>query len=238
MKDQLSLQEKRNELPEIVYSQEMIDYFYAKLRDLKEFYKELDEYKISINKLQTILLNKKWNSYDLSLMALFENIKPKELATYDKYIDVSGIVNVPNWEKLDNDYAKQFNELTANFGEIEKSDLDKKWVCKKFNLEYMILIHHFPNLIKALGKIKGKRRDWKKLDEEYCKRLNELYINKKNLFIGRVITFEYVGSLLNVKDKSLRKLPKLMNKVRDIEIKHSIKGNARLSLYIKNNSLK
>ena len=203
------------------------------VKDLKEFYQDINDYKISVGKLQAILLNKTWNAYDLCLVALFEGIKPKELAAYDKYTDISEVVKAPNWKALDDSYTKQFNELAASFSEIDKVSLDKKWICKRFNLEYLILIHHFPNLVKALSIIKGKKRDWKKLDDEYCKRLNELYRKKKYLFIGRVITFEYVGSLIGVKDKSLRRLPNLMNEVREIEVRHSIRGNARLSLYLK-----
>ena len=203
------------------------------VKNLKEFYQGLNDYKISVGKLQAILLNKTWNAYDLCLVALFENIKPKELATYDKYTDISEVVKAPDWKALDESYTEQFNELAINFNEIDKVVLDKKWICKKFNLEYLILIHHFPKLIKALSKTKGKKRDWKRLDNEYCQKLEELYVIKKHMFINRVITFEYVGSLLGIKDKSLRRLPKLMNKVRDIEARHSIKGNARLSLYLR-----
>ena len=203
-------------------------------KELNIFYSGLGDFEITVNKLQSLLLNKSWNSYDLSLLALFENIRPYELSKYKNYKCVNEVIAAVNWKKLDEEYTNKFIEITKDFNENDKFKLDKKWICKELNLEYSVLVHHFPKLIKTLSMIKGKKRNWEKLDEEYCDKLEKLYLRKKDLFIGRVLTFEYIGSLLDVKDKTLRRLPKLMIKVREIEIKHSIKGNAYLSIYIKN----
>lgn len=38
--EELNLKKQKHDLPNVIYSRDMVDYYYAKLRDLKEFYKE------------------------------------------------------------------------------------------------------------------------------------------------------------------------------------------------------
>lgn len=205
------------------------------VHDLKKYYEEISDYNMTKAKLQNILLNKTWNPYELSLIALFENIKSKDLAAYKKYTNVDKVIEGVDWIKLDNDYTEQFIKITSTFSEIDKIQLNKKWLCDKFGLNYMILVDHFHKLIKCMNKIKGKRRNWEMLDIEYCDKLDKLYKNKKELFIGRVLTFEYIGSLLGVKDKTLRRFPKLKISVINIEVKHTIKSNKWITNYLKKN---
>ena len=206
------------------------------VRDLKKYYEEISDYNMTEAKLQNILLNKTWNPYELSLVALFENIEPKDLVSYKKYVRVDKVIEGVDWVKLDNDYTEQFIKIASTFSEIDKLQLNKKWLCDKFDLSYMILVDHFHKLIKCMSKIKGKKRNWEMLDVEYCEKLDKLYKDKKELFIGRILTFEYIGSLLGVKDKTLRRFPKLMMKARIIEANHTIKNNKWINAFIKTNA--
>ena len=194
-------------------------------KELNIFYSGLDGFEITVNKIQALLLNKSWNSYDLALVALFENIRPYELSKYKNYKNVNEVIAAVDWKKLDEEYTNKFIEKTKDFNENDKFKLDRNWICKELNLEYSVLVHHFPKLLKTLSEIKGKKRNWEELDKIYCEQLNNLYKNNRERFVNRILTFEYIAQVLGISLNKFRKLPNLRIRSREIIIKNTIKAN-------------
>lgn len=186
------------------------------IKDLIEFYKDIDGYTMNINKLQPILGGNNWNPYEISLLAIFEEIPVDELSRYNL-----GVKNkkseAPN---LDNEYCEKFELLVKGFGEIDKLKLSKKWIAEQLGLPILKLRYPcMPKLCKKISDFRGKKCNWKKLDSEYCVILNELVKTQPELFKGKNITKEYIGIILGVRDKTLRRFPKLQSKVYKLEKK-------------------
>ena len=59
----LGFKKRKPELPKTIYSQDMVNYFYARMRDLKEFYKQADYYYQAIEKIANINYGEYDNSF-------------------------------------------------------------------------------------------------------------------------------------------------------------------------------
>ncbi len=72
----IGLTEERHELPNVIYSRDMVDFYYAKLKDLKEFYREtkLDYY--ALEKISNIPYGQYDNSFN-GVDAMNEDMKTK-----------------------------------------------------------------------------------------------------------------------------------------------------------------
>lgn len=188
------------------------------IKDLMDFYKDLDGYIMNINKLQPILCGYNWNPYEISLIALFEELSVKDLAKFTLGVNSKKV----QIDKFDEEYCDKFILLVKGFGEIDKLKIDKKWISEQLGLPVSrIRCSCMPKLCKTISDFKGKKSNWKKLDSEYCVKLNELVKNQPELFEGKNITKEYIGTILQVRDRTLIRLPKLTNKAYQLEKKYN-----------------
>lgn len=192
--------------------------------DLQEFYKDLDGYSMSLNKMQTMFCNQKWNSYELSLLALFEGIRPHDLALYKGY---KGKRNGIDWKSFDKECAEKLSLIVSDFKEKDKIVIDRKWASEKLNIKYCYVRDNMPLLRRAINNFKGNQLDWKKLDQEYCDELSLLIKNEPMLFDNVLITKKYISSLIGVKDETLRRLPKLKEMVFQMQTK-ALESNKEL----------
>ena len=187
---------------------------------LNEYYSDVDGYKMTAQKLQTIFLNRNWNSFELSLVAMFEKINTSDLAYHKNYLDINDVCKRVDWEKLDIELTRRFTELVSGFDEIQKIDVNLDWVSEKLEIEKRYIKDNLPCLLRTVWSYRGKKNNWEKLDSSYCLKLNELIKTKPQLFEDKLITKAYIGSLLGVRDCSLRDLPELMKMVIELKKTH------------------
>ena len=157
-----------------------------------------------------------WNPYEISLISFFEGIPVSELLKFNLGLK-SEKIKAPN---LDDEYCEKFKLLVSGFGEIDKLKLSKRWIAEQLGLPLLKLRYPCrPKLCKKISNFRGKKCNWKKLDTEYCIKLNELVKTQPELFKGKNITKEYIGIIIGVRDKTLRRFPKLQSKVYKLEKK-------------------
>lgn len=207
------------------------------VNDLKTYFANLPDYRMTVYKLQTILLNQKWNPYEVALIALFEGIEAKELASYENYPGVDEVVKPFDWEALDDSLCERFAQITKELGEIERLDINKEWVAAKLGINKKMMREKLPWLLKLIRTSRSQGK-WATLEKAYCDKLDDLYQNERGLFLDKVLTFKYIGSLIGVKDLTLRRFPLLKEKVRQIQLKHTIKSNKWLRIYSQKLELK
>ena len=188
------------------------------IKDLMLYYKDVEGYTMNLNKLQPILCGHNWNPYEISLLSLFEEITPKELSKFSLGIKNKKI----QMDKLDEEYCERFEFLVKEFTEIDKLKINRKWVSEQLQIPMLrIRYPYMPKLCKKISDFKGCKCDWNKLDKEYCEKVEKLVKTSPELFVSQKITKKYIGSILEVRNKSLRMFPMLTKKVYQLERRYN-----------------
>ena len=193
------------------------------IEDLNEYYKGIKEF--NLNGLNSILGDNNWNPYEICLLGLFENIKPKDLVK--RKIKLTKNNRRINWTKLDEELTQRFVEYSKTLSIKEIKEINLIIVAKHFNIRRDHIYKKLPLLYKEFYKVKYKY-NLKKLDDESCFIINKL--NNNEYFKDKVITMKLISDILNLSINTLRHLPKLKQLIIDLEMKY----NGRV-FYRKNN---
>ena len=170
------------------------------LVDLKNYYKNYSDFDITKGRLATIYRDEYLNVFDVLLIAYFERISVDELCGKKEKIK---------------DRTKNFDERVKY---LYKSGKNKLQIASIMGVDKevvrQILLGTYDKPKNAKPRFRSKKWDWKKIDSDSCLKLDE-WINKNEL--PYPLTKKVVSIKLGLKDKSLRNLPNLKEKIKKIK---------------------
>lgn len=184
------------------------------IEDLNEYYKGIKEF--NLNGLQSLLGDNNWNPYEICLLGLFENIRPKDLVK--RKIRIFENNKRINWVEVDEELTKRFIEYSETLTIKEIKELDLIKLSKFFKVKRDHIYKKLPLLYKEFYKVK-KKYSLKNLDDECCSIINKLV--DENYFKGKVITMNLISEALGISINTLRHLPKLRQLIIDLEIRYN-----------------
>lgn len=159
--------------------------------DIQKYYSGLDNFSITKGRLISVYRNNSFNPYDILLLSMFERIDPHDLAIYNGS-------SKPKHLAFDN----KVKELYRTGESINK-------ISKKMNVNHevirQILLGTYDKPKHLCSPYRCKRWDWDKIDKDCC----EMFYDKIKDVNVKSISKGTVAELFNLKDKSLRNLPKL-----------------------------
>ena len=166
------------------------------VKEINKFYEDLD-YRISRDRLELVLYENSYNSFDIVFIAYFFKIKSCDLY-YRRVYELDSLLDI----------NKRVVQLYNR--DYMHKDISKRLLISKMN-EIRILKKEINNYNGVAKRTKRSIEYWAELDNVYSSdfiniigRLNNQKINKRN-----------VATLLNLKDWKLRKLPKLRYKINE-----------------------
>ncbi len=170
-------------------------------RDMAMYYDGLKSYDINKLRLAYIFRNKFFNAYEILLVAMFEDITPKELCLYKGYTEPKHIT-----------FDRRVRELSQQ-GKNTYEIANAMNVCHEVVRQVLMGTYDKPKPQGSYSPYRSKKWDWETIDDKCCKEFNskvENYIasNPKTIISRRI-----VGELFNLKDKSLRNLPRLQKMI-------------------------
>lgn len=172
-------------------------------RDMKVFFDGLQSYNINKLRLAYIFRNKSFNAYEILLVAMFENITPKDLCTYKGYIEPKHITFDRRVREL-----SQQGKNTYEIAEILNT-------CHEVVRQVLMGTYDKPKPQGSYSPYRTPKRAWSTIDDNCCKEFN---IKVENYIASNpkaVISRRIVGELFDLKDKSLRNLPRLQQMIMD-----------------------
>lgn len=182
--------------------------------DLNDYFKGTKEF--NLNGLQSLLGDNNWNPYEICLLGLFENIKPKDLVK--RKIKITEHNKRINWIELDKELTKKFVEYTKTLTIKDIKELDLIKVSKILKIRRNYIYKKLPLLYKEFYRVK-KKYNLKNLDDECCSVINKLV--DENYFKGKVITMNLISGALGISINTLRHLPKLRQLIIELEIRYN-----------------
>ena len=168
--------------------------------DLENFYKNYKDFDITKGRLATIYRDKYLNVFDIFLIAFFEEINVDELCDKRKKVrDKSEVFD----EKVRNLYKEgnNKNQIASIMG------VDKEVIRK-------VLLGTYDKPKNSKPRFRSQKWNWEEIDEVSCSKLNE-WIRRNEL--PSPLTKTTISNKLGLKDKSLRNLPNLKRKIRDLK---------------------
>lgn len=169
-------------------------------RDMSEFFNGLNSYDITKQRLASVFRNIYFNPYDISLIAMFEGIAPKDLCAYSGYIEPKHI-----------SFDRQVRELYTQGKSICA-------ISKNLNANHevirQILLGTYDKIKSNAKPYKSSKWDWETIDDNCCR---EFKIKIKSLNAERKVSRRTVAELFNLKDKTLRNLPRLKKMIFDYQ---------------------
>lgn len=164
-------------------------------QDMACFYKGLQCYDITKNRLAYVFRNNSFNAYDILLIALFEEIPPKELCVYFGYTEPKHVA----FDKQVRELYKQGNSICA--------------ISKSLNVNHEVIRQI---LLGAYDKKTVRKQyyvcpkwDWEAIDNKCCDLFGAFV--RSGCKVSRATVAEY----FHLKDKSLRNLSKLKKLISD-----------------------
>lgn len=122
--EELNLKKKKHELPNIIYSRDMVDYYFAKLKDLKEFYKEAGSDYHALEQISNIPYGEYDNSFK-GVNALDENVEIRH--SYSKINDYYQcpfryyIGNILGIDPFEGNFATKFGGIAHKIFELHNN---------------------------------------------------------------------------------------------------------------------
>lgn len=127
----LGFKERKPDLPKVIYSQDMVNYFYARMRDLKEFYKQSDYYYQAIEKIANIHYGEYDNSFtgvdamneDMEIKHSYSKINEYYQCPFKYYVS-----NILSIDPFEGNFATKFGTVAHKIFELhndEGFDFDK-----------------------------------------------------------------------------------------------------------------
>lgn len=166
------------------------------LQDINAFYTGINKLNITKNRLAYIFRNLSYNPYDILLVSLFQNIKPKHLCSYEGS-------SKPKHMMFDEKVRTMYRSgLSMNkISQILKANHE---------VVRQVLLGTYDKPKHACSTYRSKKWDWDKIDAECCR---DFYV-KVTALGNTPVTKSTVAELFGLKDKSLRNLPKLNDMIR------------------------
>ncbi len=127
----LKLKTKKNDLPNVIYSKDMVDFYYAKLRDLKEFYKEAGSDYHALEQISDIPYGQYDNSFtgvnalneDMELRFSYSKINDYYQCPFRYYVG-----NILEIDPFEGNFATKFGSVAHKIFELHNNpdfDFDK-----------------------------------------------------------------------------------------------------------------
>ena len=172
-------------------------------RDMKVFFDGLQSYDINKLRLAYIFRNKSFNAYEILLVAMFEDITPKDLCSYIGYVEPRHIT----FDKRVRELSQQ-GKNTYEIAEIMNT-------CHEVVRQVLMGTYDKPKPQGSYSPYRSQKRDWATIDDNCCKEFNSKVENYIASNPKAIISRRIVGGLFNLKDKSLRNLPRLQQMIMD-----------------------
>lgn len=164
-------------------------------RDMTEYFNGLKSYDITKQRLANLFRNNYFNPYDISLIAMFENITPKDLCAYIGFTEPKHIMfdrQVRELRQQGKSYAEIAGIMNVNHEVIRQ-----------------ILLGTYDKSKSNAKPYKCPKWDWETIDNNCCKQFSDYVLS--NSEVSRKAVAVYFG----LKDKSLRNLPRLKKLIAD-----------------------
>lgn len=177
-------------------------------RDMTIYFDGLRVYDITKQRLAHIFRNNSFNPYDILLTAMFEGIMPKDLCSYEGYTE-------PKHISFDRK-IREFRGQGKSVCEIGKIMGVGHEVVRK------VLLGVYDMEKNHVAPCRSQRWNWKTIDDNCCKEFDckvQCYIDgNPNGTISRRV----VADLFDLKDKTLRNLPRLKKMIVDYQMGEQI----------------
>lgn len=173
-------------------------------RDMAEYFKGLNCYDITKQRLSYVFRNNYFNPYDISLVAMFEGIPPKDLCAYVGYTEPKHII-----------FDRQVRELRQQ-GKSYTEIANTMNVCHEVIRQILLGTY---DITKSNTKpYKCPKWDWERIDYNCCREFYSriVSINKEN------VNRRTVAELFGLKDKTLRNLPRLKGMITEYQLSAKI----------------
>jgi len=165
-------------------------------QDMKAYYQGLKFYDLTKQRLAAVFRNISFNAYDISLIAMFADISPKDLCAFNGYIEPKHIMfdrKVRELRQQGKSYADIAHIMGVNHEVVRQ-----------------ILLGSYDKPKSSVPFISSKW-DWENIDNNCCREFYSRIVSLKQERVSR----RTVAELFGLKDKSLRNLPKLKKMIYD-----------------------
>lgn len=170
-------------------------------RDMTVYFDGLDSYDITKQQLSSIFKNDCFTPYKILLVAKFENITPKDLCSYIGYVE-------PRHVTFDR-RARELSQQGKNYNEIGRI----MGICHEVISQIIKGTYDKPKRQGSYSPYRTPRWDWEIIDDNCCKEFNSKLENYIASNPKAIISRRIVGELFDLKDKSLRNLPRLQQMI-------------------------
>ena len=167
----------------------------------------LEFYDITKQQLSYIFKNDCFEPYKILLVAMFEDITPKDLCTYKGYVEPKHIT-----------FDKRVRELSQQ-GKNTYEIANAMNVCHEVVRQILMGTYDKPKTNHS--PYRCPKRDWSTIDDKCCKEFNSKVENYIVSNPKAIISRRIVGELFDLKDKSLRNLPRLQQMISDYKQIHN-----------------
>lgn len=164
-------------------------------RDMTIFFEGLKAYDITKQRLASIFRNNSLNPYDILLTAMFEGIAPKDLCSFEGYTEPKHVAFDRKVREL-----KEQGKGVCEIGKI--MGVNHEIVRKVLSGTYDRDKNHVVPYI-------SQRWDWETIDDNCCKDFERRVSSYLQANQNGIISRRTVADMFDLKDKSLRNLPRL-----------------------------
>lgn len=159
--------------------------------DIQKYYYGLDNFSITKGRLVSVYRNNSFNPYDILLLSMFQNIAPHDLATYTGS-------SKPKYLAFD-------NKVKGLYRSGESINKISKIMNVNHEVVRQILLGTYDKPRGLCSPYRCQKWDWAKIDKDCC----EIFYDKIKEVDIKSISKAVVAELFNLKDNSLRNLPRL-----------------------------
>lgn len=172
------------------------------LEDLKVFYKDAHNFDITKKDLAYIFRSLSHSPYNILLVALFQRIPPADLASYLG-------TSTPRYEIFDQRVRSMFQK-----------GLSMHKIAQTLNVNHevvrQVLLGTYDRPKNCGSKYKCQRWNWEEIDNNCCRD----FYSKVSTIDKKKVSKPTVARLFDLKDKTLRNLPKLNSLIREYKNKN------------------
>lgn len=168
-------------------------------RDMGIFYRGLDHYDITKQRLAAVFRNLSLHAYDISLIAMFEGITPQELCARSDYTEPRHVTFDRRVRELRAE-GKSYQEI----GEI---------MCVCHEAVRQILSGKYDR-VKRSTAYRSQKWDWETIEARCCREFPLKVLGIPPMKVNK----RTIAEILGLRDKSLRNLPRLKKMISDYKI--------------------
>ena len=164
-------------------------------KDMASYFAGLKAYDITKQRLAYIFRRNYFNPYDILLVAMFEGITPNDLCSYKGYTEPKHIIFDRKVREL-----KEQGKCICEIGKIigVSHEVVRKVLSGVYDKEKSHVTPH-----------RNQRWDWESIDDKCCKDFESKVARYIKTNPNGIISKRVVAELFDLKDKTLRNLPRL-----------------------------